>query len=146
MHSKVSLFSPTGYKNKPADGMSTNPDKVQKVRNWPTPQSAPEVQSFLGLASYYRTFIPAYARVVFPVTRLTEKDREFKWTQECDAAFNDIRTALTSALILAYPDLSPNAASFVLDTDANSHANLGRPLPSALQWQRARHLLWQPNA
>ncbi len=105
-----------------AEGIPTNPDKVQKVRDWPTPQSAPEVQNILGLAGYCRTFIPAYARVAVTLTRLTEKGREFMWTQEYDAAFNDLKTALTSAPILAYPDLSPNALPFILDTDASSHA------------------------
>ncbi len=42
-----------------AEGISTNRDKVANVPDWPTPQSAPKVQSFLGLAGYYRTFIPA---------------------------------------------------------------------------------------
>ncbi len=78
-----------------------------------------EVQSSLGLAGYYRTLIPAYFRVVFPLTRLTEKGREFKWTQECEDAFKDLKTTLTSAPILAYPDLAQKATRFVLDTDAS---------------------------
>ncbi len=75
--------------------------------------------SFLGLAGYFRFFVPAYFRVVFPLTRLTEKGREFKWIQECEAAF---KITLTSAPILAYPDLAQKATRFVLDTDASGQA------------------------
>ena len=40
------------------DGISANPEKVDKENSWPIPQSAKELHSFLGLASYYRCFIP----------------------------------------------------------------------------------------
>ncbi len=52
-----------------------------------------------------------YPRVVFPLTQLTEKGREFKWIQKCEAEFNDLKTAITSAPIVAYPDLAQKAAS-----------------------------------
>ncbi len=93
-----------------AEGISTSSGKVPKVREWPPLQSAVEVQNFLGLAGYFRAFIPAYSRFVFPFTQLTEKGREFKWIQKCEAAFKDLKTALTSAPIVAYPDLAQKAA------------------------------------
>ena len=45
-----------------AKGISANPDKVDKVKTWPVPKNIKEVQSFLGLASYYRCFIPHFAK------------------------------------------------------------------------------------
>ncbi len=93
-----------------AEGISTSSGKVPKVREWPPPQSALKVQSFLGLASFFRTLIPAYSRFVFPFTQLTEKGREFKWIQKCEAAFKVLKTALTSAPIVAYPDVAQKAA------------------------------------
>ena len=45
-----------------AKGISANPEKVEKVKTWPVPKNAKEVQSFLGLASYYRCFIPHFAK------------------------------------------------------------------------------------
>ena len=43
------------------DGISTNPEKVEKVQNWPVWSSQKEIHSFLGLASYYQHFIPKFA-------------------------------------------------------------------------------------
>ena len=45
-----------------AEGISANPGKVDKVKTWPVPKSIKQVQSFLGLASYYRHFIPHFAK------------------------------------------------------------------------------------
>ena len=47
-----------------SEGISVNPEKVEKVRDWPVPTNAKEVHSFLGLASYYLRFIPKFAKIV----------------------------------------------------------------------------------
>jgi hypothetical protein len=99
-----------------AQGVSTDPRKTEKVRNWPTPTNRREVQQFLGLASYYRRFVQDFAKIAKPLHRLTEKTSKFEWTSECQAAFNDLRQKLVSAPILAFPDYT---RSFVLDTDAS---------------------------
>ena len=49
------------------DGILPNPEKVSKVKDWPIPKSAKEVHSFLGLASYYRRFIPQFAKWASPL-------------------------------------------------------------------------------
>ena len=53
------------------DGISPNPEKVAKVKDWPVPKSAKEVHSFLGLASYYQRFIPQFAKWASPMHELT---------------------------------------------------------------------------
>jgi hypothetical protein len=64
-----------------------------------------EVQSFLGLAGYYRRFIPDFSKIAKPMTQLLQKDTRFVWTPECDAAFHKLRTLLTSSPVLAQPDI-----------------------------------------
>ena len=49
------------------DGISQNPEKVQKVKDWPVPSNAKEVHSFLGLASYYHRFIPQFMKWASPL-------------------------------------------------------------------------------
>ena len=52
-----------------------------------------------------------------PLTNLTKKGRAFKWTPECEEAFNILKQKLTEAPILAYPSKDPTHR-FILDTDA----------------------------
>ena len=60
-------------------GVHTNPQKIECVKNWPLPENIIELRSFLGLCSYYRRFIANYSHVANPLTRLTEKDQKFNW-------------------------------------------------------------------
>jgi hypothetical protein len=82
-----------------------DPAKVQEVLNWKAPISVHEVRSFLGLAGYYRRFILDFSKIAKPMTRLLQKDTRFVWTPECDVAFHKLRTLLTSAPVLAQPDI-----------------------------------------
>ncbi len=66
-----------------------------------------------------------------------EKTREFKWTNVCEEAFQTLKTALTSAPILALPDISKDANPFTLETDARGHA-IGAVLAQADQDGRER--------
>ena len=52
------------------DSIAIHPDKIQKVKHFPTPRSPKEVRAFLGLASYYRRYIPDFAKIAFPLTQL----------------------------------------------------------------------------
>ena len=99
------------------NGVSTDPGKVEKVANWPQPTSSKEVQQFIGLASYYRRFVKGFADLARPLHWLTERNAVFRWTGECQTAFNTLRKALTSTQILAYPDYTK---LFILDTDASN--------------------------
>eukprot|EP00731_Ephydatia_muelleri_P006029 Em0003g277a len=98
------------------DGLQVDPDKVGKVASWPVPQSAQQVQQFLGFANYYRRFIQGFAEVAKPLHRLTEHAVNFSWTAECQEAFENLRSRLTRAPILAFPDYT---LPFILNTDAS---------------------------
>ncbi|KAL5494405.1 hypothetical protein EMCRGX_G015734, partial [Ephydatia muelleri] len=99
-----------------AEGIRTDPQKVACVSNWPVPRTSKELQSFLGLASYYRHFVKDFAHIASPLHALTEKGREWVWSKECNDAFFDLKKRLVSSPILTLPDFS---LPFVLDTDAS---------------------------
>ena len=82
------------------DGISVDPSKVQEVMDWKALTLVHEVQSFLGIAGYYRRFIPDFSKIAKPMTRLLLKDERFNWTSECEVAFHTLRTLLTIALVL----------------------------------------------
>jgi len=55
------------------DGVATNPEKVQAVKEWAVLRDLPELRAFLGLVRYYRQYIPGFAGVAQPLNRLTVK-------------------------------------------------------------------------
>ena len=98
------------------DGVATDPEKIESVRNWPRLRTVTDVRSFIGLCSYYRRFIPGFAAVAKPLIRLTEKDSPFTWGDAQEESWEKLKHLLTTAPILAYPDRN---ATFILDTDAS---------------------------
>ena len=62
-----------------------------------------EVRSFLGLAGYYRRFVKDFSRIAAPLTRLTQKNVKFVWTDRCEEHFLQWKDLLTSAPILTLP-------------------------------------------
>jgi hypothetical protein len=81
-------------------GVSIDPGKVKDVLNWMPPTTASEIQSFLGLAGYYRRFIKDFSKIAKPMMKLLEKNKAFEWTAECQDSFEELREDLTSAPIL----------------------------------------------
>jgi hypothetical protein len=101
------------------EGIKVDHRKTEAIRKWPKPTSVTELRSFLGLANYFRRFIQGYSSMVAPLTNLTRKSSSLhNWDHTCDAAFNDIKTALVRAPVLAYPDF---AKPFDLICDASDY-------------------------
>jgi hypothetical protein len=61
--------------------------KVQDVLSWNAPMSVSDIQSFLGLAGYYRRFIEGFLKISKPMTELLKKDKKFERTPGCEASF-----------------------------------------------------------
>ena len=100
------------------DGIGPDPEKIEKIANYKTPVSADEVRSFLGLAGYYRRFIPNFGTIAQPLTAKTHKDalkNSFIWDDIDQKAFDTLRTCLVTPPVLAYPDFN---LEFLLFTDA----------------------------
>jgi len=100
-------------------GVAVDPEKAKAVKEWPVPADKTQVKSFLGLCTYYRRFVAGFATIAKPLTRLTEDANAFDWTEECQAAFQELKRRLTTAPILCYPR---SDGAFILDTDASNVA------------------------
>ena len=101
------------------EGVSTDPDKIMAVKEWSSPRSAKQVWSFLGLCSYYRRFVRDFAQIARPLHKLCEKGSKFLWSKDSEDSFQSLKLTLTTAPILAYPQLGQQ---FILDTDASEHS------------------------
>ena len=73
-------------------GISVDPSKIQDVLNWKTPESVSEIQ--IGLAGYYRHFVPDFSKIGRPMTELLKKGVRFNWDDKCEQSFSDIEKAL----------------------------------------------------
>ena len=106
-------------------GVSTDPDKIKAVTEWPQPTTVTEVRSFLGFVSYYRRFIPNFSKVAKPLNQLLQnlegtpsQKKKFKvhWGPEQQEAFEILQKLCTESPVLAYADFK---APFILHTDAS---------------------------
>ena len=104
------------------NGVGTDPRKIDKIRNWPTPKNTKEARSFISLASYYRSYVYQFAKIAKPLHELSENGRKFVWTVDCEKAFQKMKEVLTNAPILAFPTENDQ---FILDTDASLSAQGG---------------------
>lgn len=101
--------------------------KTKAIQEWDRPRTPKQVRGFVGLCSYYRKFVKGFGQIARPLHKLCEKGSKFVWTDECEIAFNQLKCALTSPPILAYP--LPNC-KFILDTDA-SDSTVGLSYPKS---------------
>jgi hypothetical protein len=77
-----------------------DPGKVRDVLNWEPPIIVSEIQSFLGLAGYYRMLIEGLSKIAKPLTSLLEKEKKFIWSEACQNSFDELRKRLTTAPVL----------------------------------------------
>ena len=103
------------------EGLLPDPVLLAAIRDIPPPKTATEVRSFLGLAGYYRRYVKGFAAIAAPLHALTRKDALFHWSEDCQAAFDQLKVRLTTSPITAFPDFSQE---FRLYTDAST-AGLG---------------------
>ena len=100
------------------EGRRPDPERSIAIKEMPAPQNVSSLQSFLGLANYYKTFIPNMHDLRAPLNELLEKDKAWDWTPECHRAFEKIKEILTLDLFLTHfnPDLE-----IIVASDASSY-------------------------
>jgi hypothetical protein len=86
------------------DGIAVDPNKVKGVLEWKPPTTMSEVRSFLGLAGYYRRFIPNFSKIMKPITELLKMGNKYVWSEASDEDFEHLKKLLTTSPVLAQPD------------------------------------------
>lgn len=109
--------------------------KTRAINEYPVSEDAHSLRRFLGLASFFRRFIPNFALIAAPLNKLTRKGERFCWREEHEVAFRELQTALVSDTVLTL--FRPDAATTELHTDTST-IGLGAML---LQSVKLDHLL-----
>ncbi|GKB46931.1 putative reverse transcriptase domain-containing protein [Tanacetum coccineum] len=105
-------------------GIHVDPAKIESIKDWASPKTLTEIRQFLGLAGYDRRFIEGFLKIAKPMTKLTQKNMKFDWSEKAEPAFQLLKQKLYSAPILALPKGSEN---FTVYCDA-SRKGLGAVL------------------
>lgn len=71
---------------------------VKSIKDWLIPCNVNDLRSFLGTISYYRRFVKGFVDIAKVLHKFTEKAASFLWTNECDIAFQRLKTALITNL------------------------------------------------
>lgn len=106
------------------NGISADPEKVRSIQQYPVPKNLKEVQRFLGMSGWYHRFVPGFSKVAEPLNNLKKKGQYFIWSPECQHAFDQLKSHLTSSPVLGHP--KPDLP-FIVYTDA-SETGLGAVL------------------
>ncbi|KAL5520967.1 hypothetical protein ACEPAF_2970 [Sanghuangporus sanghuang] len=95
--------------------------KTTAVQEWPIPRNVHELQQFLGLGNWLQRFVKDYSSIVKPLTGLTGKV-EWKWGEEEQRAFEELKSRLSSPSVLAIPN---KEGPFQVEADASDFASGG---------------------
>ena len=92
-------------------------EKIKVVKEWKTPTRVKDVESFLGFTNFYQRFIHNFSHTVRPLNKLKGK-KEWKWEEEHQKAFEELKEKITSQLVLSLPKIK---GKFRVETDASGH-------------------------
>src|SRR5437868_13330765 len=100
-----------------ADGIKPNPDKVKSILELEPPQSISDIRQLMGMVNWFNKFIPDLASIAKPIYDLTSPKNEYKWDENCELAFNEIKFQLSNMVMKAYPDFDKE---FIIECDASA--------------------------
>jgi len=93
-------------------------EKIKVVKEWKIPTRVKDIESFLGFANFYQRFIHNFSCTARPINELKSK-KEWKWKEEHQKAFEELKEKITSQLVLSLPR---REGKFRVETDASGHA------------------------
>ena len=104
------------------EGLSMSAEKIKSVLDFPRPKTVTALRGFLGLANYFRGFVPNHSNIVAPLHKMTvsitHKHSRVTWNAETIKAFQDIRQAISQCPLMHFID---NVSPIHLYTDASDY-------------------------
>ena len=99
-----------------AEGIKLIPSYVQKITEWPLPQTGKELSAFLGFTNYYSDFLPGFTNVTAELNSV-KNSRLIVWTPEMISNFNTLKQIFAAAPCRVTPEFSPTTNPFILTID-----------------------------
>lgn len=101
-------------------GIRVDEDRLKAIKNLNPPETRKQLQSVLGTFNYVRKFIKQFAHISRPLYDLLKKDQDFIWNQECQLAFEELKSAMTNPPIMAIPEVKDPENSYEVTIDSSS--------------------------
>ncbi len=101
------------------DGLHMQKCKIQDIMDFPVPRNVRQLQSFLGICNYYRSFLPCFTEIQIPLLHLLKKTTKYEWNADCDKAFLLLKELFSTGIILELP---ARDKEFILFADASDFA------------------------
>lgn len=105
-----------------SQGVKPTQSKVEAINNFPVPKSIRSLQEFIGMVTYYHRFLPGIAHILSPLNNTlkgNEKKKKLMWNPQLEKSFNDVKAAISRAVLLSFPT---SDACLQLVTDASDNA------------------------
>ena len=87
-----------------AEGLKPSKGKLGQIVEFPVPKRLEELKTFLGMAAFFRKFVPNYSHLASTLHALDKKNVSFVWTDACQHSFELIKSALSDENILSFPE------------------------------------------
>lgn len=101
------------------EGIKTDPSKYEAIEKYPVPKDSDEVRRFVAFCNYYRRFIKDFAQITKCLNNLVKKGQTFEWNEECQKAFELLKSKLINPPILQYPRFTEK---FIITCDSSNYA------------------------
>ena len=90
-------------------------DKCEAIRNLDSPKTLKQTRAFCGMVNFLSSFLP-FRKLLVPIYDLQKKSKKFKWTEEVEKSFNDIKQLLINPPVLKAPT---SDGLFCLESDTS---------------------------
>ena len=99
------------------EGRKISNNKLNKIEDWPTPMNVTQVRGFLGICVYIRMFINNFSEIASPLRKLTRKNAQWNWNQECQQSFEQLKKIVGTDITLKKLNYRPQAGIIKLSVD-----------------------------
>lgn len=101
-----------------ASGISPTEEKIEAIKQVSCPENSTQLRAFLGMINYHGKFIRNLSTILQPLNQLLQKNQEFKWSSQCEQAFNKVKDSLSSSNVFVHYDPS---LPVILENDTSQY-------------------------
>ena len=104
-------------------GLRVDQDRIKAIQELKEPNNVKQLQKFLGVMNYNRSFVKNFAKIAAPLYNLLQKNVSYTWNDECQESFDKLKECMTKAPTLSLPDVTDPLNSYILTIDSSKQGH-----------------------